>query len=249
MARTYNSAGRHEFTTPAGLSLPFSIACWFNPANVTGSYNAITLGVAGATDQGRLQLNLMGGVAGDYVRASSRNSSGTEAAANSTAGYSASTWQHACAVFTSTTSRAAYFNGTNKGTNTTSNTVNSLTLGIFGGAVTTTGVRSNNYAGSLAEVGIWNVALTDDEVATLAAGISTSRVCPESLLAWWPLFDSDGDVDYWGQHNASVVSSVSYSQHPTTVCYPNSIYTYAPKVIIPEYRKFFNPFKSFIKGY
>lgn len=227
MARTYNSAGRHEFTVPVGFSPPISIACWFNPANITGSYNAITLGVAGASDQGRLQLNLMGSIAGDYVAAVTRNSTGgTTLTANTTTGYSANTWQHACAVFASAASRAAYLNGGSKGTETTFQGIGTLTLGMFGGAVTTTAVRSNNYVGALAEIAMWNVALTDDEVATLASGASPSTVQPGSLRGYWPLFDSDGDVDYWNQNNATVVSSVTSSQHPANVYHPMGISIY-----------------------
>ncbi len=228
MARSFNSAGRLEFTVPFAFSTtPTTIACWFNPTNVTTSYNVITLGVAGASDQGRLQLNINGGAAGDYVAAVTRNSTGaTTLSALTTTGYVANTWQHACAVFANADSRAAYLNGGSKGTETTFQGVATLTLGIFGGAVTTTGVRSNNYAGAIAEVGMWNVALTDDEVATLASGASPTTVQPHLLRGYWPLFDSDGDVDFWNQNNATVVSTVTSSQHPANVYHPSGISIY-----------------------
>jgi hypothetical protein len=44
------------------------------------------------------------------------------------------------------------------------------------------------YADALiAEVGIWNVALTADEIASLAKSMTCDKVRPQSLVAYFPL--------------------------------------------------------------
>ena len=42
--------------------------------------------------------------------------------------------------------------------------------------------------GRLAEIAIWNAALTDDEVLSLSKGVSPLRVDPQNLVAYWPLY-------------------------------------------------------------
>lgn len=43
------------------------------------------------------------------------------------------------------------------------------------------------YNGQAAEVGIWNAALTADEIASLADGFTCDKVRPQSLVFYAPL--------------------------------------------------------------
>ncbi|MFS2087150.1 LamG-like jellyroll fold domain-containing protein, partial [Stenotrophomonas geniculata] len=77
------------------------------------------------------------------------------------------TWNHALAVFASSTSRAAYLNGASKGTNVQSSSptgVNRTTTSM----VYVSAASSLFFPGDLAEVAMWNVALTDADAAILA---------------------------------------------------------------------------------
>jgi hypothetical protein len=40
-------------------------------------------------------------------------------------------------------------------------------------------------------VGIWNVALSDQEVASLAGGVHPTRMRPGALVAYWPLWGDE----------------------------------------------------------
>ena len=109
----------------------------------------------------------------------------------------AGTWQHAAAVFASTTSRIAYLDGISGAEETTSRVpataVSRSMLGTFiYGAGTIYKPQTEGY---IAEVGFWNVALTAPEILQLAAGYSPLFVRPESLVAYYPLIrgDSSGD--------------------------------------------------------
>jgi Concanavalin A-like lectin/glucanases superfamily len=90
-------------------------------------------------------------------------------------------WHHACAVFTSASSRAAFIDGGNKATNSTSITPSGIVQTGIGASI----IGSAN--GSLSDVAVWNVALTDAEVAALARGMSPLFVRPSGLIAYWPL--------------------------------------------------------------
>ncbi len=48
--------------------------------------------------------------------------------------------------------------------------------------------------GLLAEVGIWNVALTAEEIASLAKGMTCDKVRPQSLVFYAPLVRNLQDV-------------------------------------------------------
>ena len=48
--------------------------------------------------------------------------------------------------------------------------------------------------GLIAEVGIWNVALTADEIASLADGMTCDKVRPQSLVFYAPLVRELQDV-------------------------------------------------------
>jgi hypothetical protein len=49
------------------------------------------------------------------------------------------------------------------------------------------------WAGSIAEVGVWSDALTDDEIGSLSVGASPSLVKPQSLISYIPLINQLSD--------------------------------------------------------
>lgn len=95
-------------------------------------------------------------------------------------------WYHAGGVFTSLSSRAVFLDGV-KTTNTTTigsvHTPGKVVVGRWDGA-------GSALQGDLAEIAIWNVALTDAEMSTLATGVSALRVRPSALVLYIPLWDS-----------------------------------------------------------
>jgi hypothetical protein len=56
------------------------------------------------------------------------------------------------------------------------------------------GVVGNYFSGDIAEVGVWNVALTADEIASLADGFTCDRVRPQSLVFYAPLIRDLADL-------------------------------------------------------
>jgi len=122
-------------------------------------------------------------------------------------------WHHGCAVFASATSRTAYNNGGGAATDTVSITPIATTLGIAIGAIVT-GSPIGYYVGDMAECGIWDVALTPDEVASLARGVSALSIRPQNLVGYWPIIGkSSPEIDLVGGVGATLVNGPITAPH------------------------------------
>ena len=187
-------------------AVPITIAAWIYPANTNANKVAVWLG-----DNGGAQWNAFYIIPSNNAKLSAVSANNNVfSGADSTSIYSANTWYHICGVFASSMSRTIYFNGVNEVTNTTSSTpvgIDSFFIGKHG--VTGGGSLMN---GQITEVAIWNVALTDAEVALLASsrikGIPL-QVRPANLKLYYPMDDqsqgtsADGTTirDYSGSGN------------------------------------------------
>lgn len=160
-------------------------------------------------------IQAVGNTAGDPIRASVA-AAGSFGEAATTTGYSANAWQHACGVFTSATSRAAFLNGGGKGTNAISRAPSGLSRTMVGrynaGA-------SNVYAdAAIAEAAIWDTDLTDAEVAILATGVSPLFVRPQNLVFYAPLSGSNAtETDIIGGASITWVNTPTKAEHPRII--------------------------------
>lgn len=183
---SYDFDGTDDYIEAASAvvtAVPLTMACWFNPDNVTATVIAMSVSANTGSESQRLQL--AGAVAGDRVRAQT-SGGGSIAQASSASGYSASTWQHAAAIFSADNNRRAYLNGVGG----TANTTNISPAGMNQtniGCVWASGARVGFMAGLIAEAAIWAAALSDDEIASLATGIRPSLIRPQSLVFYAPL--------------------------------------------------------------
>ena len=70
-------------------------------------------------------------------------------------------------------------------------------------------------AGNIAHVGIWNVALTDAEVLSLANGLLPTRVRPQSLISYWACNARDlGELDPISRNDMTNQGSTSNGNEP-----------------------------------
>lgn len=163
MARLFDDAVPQYLTAavPPVTIEPCSIACWFN---VDLAALQTLVGILDTGGGGLGGFMLMAG-ASQNVNARTKGVTGNSQASSSTT-FTLSTWNHACGVFASATDRRAFLNGGGKGTNAVSRVVSGIdTLGI--GAQVEAAV-ANPTSGSIDHVGVWNIALSDAEVALLA---------------------------------------------------------------------------------
>lgn len=178
-------------TNPPVTAVPLTISAWGRRQVAAGFLDLVSLWDLVGSGTNYFELMLLddgtgvggfGGGGGLLCYALGGGSSGSATAVTPVAAPnpSASEWHHACGVWTSASSRAAFIDGGNKGTNATSTTPS----GIVSTAI---GQASFNAGGSIADVAIWNVALSDAEVLALARGMSPMLVRPSALVAYWPL--------------------------------------------------------------
>ena len=217
MARGFDGATQYlEYAGAVLTAYPFTFSCWFNVSNVTGDHYLMSIADQ-STGTNYWTLVALGSVAGDPVSFVSR-SGGSGNLANTTTGFSAATWTHACGVGTSATSRNSYINGGSVGSNTTSSTPSGLDNTDIG-QVHTSGGHIGPPLGSVAEVGIWAAALSVSEIAALAAGVSPLLVRPASLIGYWPLIGRySPEIDLKGRAEMTVTGAVTAV--PPRIIYP-----------------------------
>ncbi len=212
MSRLFDDASlEYLYNATAPLTaVPITMACWFNSDDITLDQSLITIGdtTGGGTDF--FELLLAGAGIADCVRASTTGG-GAGASANATANYVVNQWHHACAVFEATNSRYAYYDGGNAGWNATNRTPVGLDT-VSVGAWKLSAI-SEYMSGMIAEVAIWDVALSADEVLALGRGASPLTIHPQNLVCYWPLIQGN-DNDFVGGFNLTAVNTPSISDQP-----------------------------------
>jgi hypothetical protein len=118
-------------------------------------------------------------------------------------------WVHYAGVFESNSARRAYLNGALVASNTTT-VSGAMALDTFsmGQRRNSTVGRAEFWPGHIAEVGVWNEALTVDEIAALAKGVSPNQIRPSLLAAYWPILGNRSpEPDVWRGRDATVVGT------------------------------------------
>jgi hypothetical protein len=208
MARNFTAASSQslEVTSAPATNVPLTMCAWFQVPNAddpNAFAGLVTLGTQNGVDRYSLfYRSVVNNVAATAVQG------GTLGVATTSSGPSSNTWTHACAVFTSTTSRTAYINAGNSGTNTTSVTVGAPNNVIIAARYATT--LGAYLTGLIAEVGIWNAALTAAEIASLAKGMTCDKVRPQNLVFYAPLvrdlIDAKGGLTITNNNSATVAN-------------------------------------------
>lgn len=181
----------YDGTNPV-TAAPFTMACWFQPDNITDAMILFDiLDTDTSSNYWRLAAN--GTIAGDPLRFQADSGVGISIA-ESTTGFSADQWNHACGVAASATSRTVYLNGGSSATATDSRTP----TGIDRVGIGANGIGLVAMNGKLAEASVWNVALSAAEVAALARGVHPLRIRPGNIVSYWPLYTTGHIADYIG---------------------------------------------------
>jgi hypothetical protein len=186
---------------------PLTLAGWFRTNDDAIIQSIITLDDANA-DANSYQLTARGN-AGDVV--SGTAGGGTFQTADTTTSFTVNTWHHAAAVFrTSGDFISAYIDGGSKGSNTTDAVVGA---GIDHVSIGVRRINNPNayFSGDLAEIAVWNVDLTDAEIAILALGVPAYMVRPASLVHYAPLVRNLQDI---ASGVTATATGTAVSDHP-----------------------------------
>lgn len=195
---------------------PFTFAAWCAPDSTNKNMSIMSFGKS-ASNTGMWDFRFR---TSDKLQASKANNSGTFGNATITGPPTANVWQHCCAVFESDTSRSCYLDGGNKATNSTNisdpSTINQASIGASWGST-----ARLYFDGEIAEACIYNVALSDAEVALLAQGISPLHVRPNDLVGYWPLIGRHSpEIDIVGGFDMTVNGTPTAASHINIVTRP-----------------------------
>lgn len=187
MAITFNGSSTY-IESALAVTHPMTLACWAYSTSLTVAQALIAVGVAGGTH--RNVLFMSGHIGGDPVQASTQGTA--TSGASTTTGYTANTWHHCAATFSSSASRAAFIDGGSKGTDVGTTGATGFDSVLLGARYSTT--RGLFFVGKMAEAAVWSDTLTDAEIASLAKGLCPLKVRPQSLVIYAPLVRELSDL-------------------------------------------------------
>ncbi len=223
MARVFSTSGPKYLIYSGAVvsSPPFSVSLWVYPLNTTEDHYVFGLTTAAGAHNYMIALyGAYTGLGTDVVAGITDDATPPASYAVATASFTANAWQHITMVWTSTSSRTVYLNGSNSATESTltrTPVVNRTTVGaaLYAGTAYGSSCR-------VAQCGLWNVALGADHVAALAAGYHPRLVRPASLVSCWDLggFAGEYDNDWVGGYNLTPTNSPTWADGPPII-YPD----------------------------
>ncbi len=211
MARDYPTVNDWLNLSSAPVTAsPLTMSTWLNVADTTarGHFSICD----GANNNNRWTIENFG----DKARFVVRSAQGTTATTGNTLTIGA--WDHVCAVNISSTSHRIILNADfdNDDTSTTDREPSSVVDVVAGGRID---FASGSSTATLAESAIWNVALVDDEIEALAAGVSPDQIRPHSLVFYLKQI-RDADVDQISGTKLTVNGTPAVVSHPPHITYP-----------------------------
>jgi hypothetical protein len=201
----YDFDGINQSLTRASApvtAVPLTLACWFNPDLLQDAALCAVNNVIATSNWFALFTGLTGVVTASTANAGQSN-------ATTTATYTTGSWNHCCGVFSLSNSRIIYLNGGNSVTNAANRTPNNIAETVIG-ARRISRILGLYFNGKIAEVGIWNAALTAQEVASLAKGMTCDKIRPQSLVSYVPLvrelIDQKGGLTITNNNSATAAN-------------------------------------------
>lgn len=169
---------------------PFTVSLWYNGNTSTAERRLFALDTGDAVTSEQWCVMLLATTSLATWRA---RSGGTNQDAQSIAP-TVGTWQHFCGIEESATSRAMFVDGGNKATNLISKSPTGVTTTCIGNR----SALNSNADGLVSHVAVWDVVLTDAEVARLAGGANPQVIRPASLIYYKPLTIIPSDMTVAG---------------------------------------------------
>lgn len=215
MAGTFtNATSEYLETAFSGVTgVPLSVSLWAQAVDVEIEY---TMWFLGDKDSHADWFRLYTRDGVGNVRFQKRDGSGLSHAESG--GMTNGTWHQVGAVSSAADSYFAYTDGSPSDEQTTSRTpanVDRISIGRLGDAS-----PEQYWDGLIAEVAVWNVALTTAEMAILADGYAAPFVRPDALVFYAPLISVTGDEpDLVGGLILTNNNTVTDANHPRII-YP-----------------------------
>jgi hypothetical protein len=211
MAYEFNgSSDAMEFGSAPVAAVPLTICAWVRPAAAVISVVAAISTHTGAAS--RFQLNFNASLW--TFQAVAVDDAAVSAFSEVSFSGSLGSWYHVAAVYASSTNRTAYVNGTAGAVSSTSIVTAAPTRFNIGGRYSG-GVLGGFFNGAIAEVSLYNAALTPDEIIALYDGFRPDLIRPRNLILYPDLIRTLRD-----RRSGSLLSAIG---SPTIVPHPRRI--------------------------
>lgn len=204
----------YNFTAASSQSLnfafsaiipPLTLACWFKTPLLTTQRVLMQVGNTAIAGTHRMVIP-----ANNQKLRAITSITGAAGVSDSVENIPQDVYAHGCAVFAASNSRRIHLNaslGPLDSFNVTNPVINTASIGANVG----NNSQGGFFSGDIAEVGIWSDALTQPEIASLAAGMTCDKVRPQSLVFYAPLIrdllDYRGGLTITNNNGATVTDN------------------------------------------
>lgn len=218
--RQDGTAATYAICSQAVLSAePITIAAWLKNPTPLLQPQIAAINTGSGTTRNSFVLASVGAGAGNGGAVAVARSGATAGQATASAAGLGPGWHHLGAIFASTTSRSAWWDGVLTATNTTSKTLSGMDTTSIGtwwdnGAYINPG--SNPYY--IAEIAIWNALLTPREFLDARLGKPHNLIRPDALVMYLPLRSETGLKDF-GPRNLIFTNTglIASQDHPPII--------------------------------
>ncbi len=191
-----------------GITYPITMACLFQATDLTSPHTLMDV-TDESTAHNFFILRAAGNESGNPVAFYCND--GVPQTVLTTSAYTINTWHHACGIQVLATERYVFIDGGNKGMGIAGNVqptgLDRVDIGFSGDSTPGFGLD-----GMIAEPVIWNVALTDAEVAMLPF-VSPLLVRPQNIIMYKRLIRLE-NIDLVGGLSFTEVGSPTIAPHP-----------------------------------
>lgn len=237
MSRAFNGTTQFLRRSTAVLSGgPFTVSVWFYTTNDNKNNGLFYMG-NGSNNTDYFLLEAHDNSSFSRKCEFEVRTSGAITTALTSTSYSVNTWHHICGVEESSTSHLCFLDGGGKATDNTDVTptgLNRTSIGVFDRST-----QGDFTDGRIAEVAIWDIALSDNEVLLLANRLSPLLMRPESLVFYTPLMGrTSPEIDIVGSLNMPLNNSPTAAAH-IPIIYPTGLTTQLNTVPPPTFPRRF----------
>lgn len=241
MSRAFTAASNQYLQNANAVltAVPLTISLWFYPTTsaVSCEVFSITDNSAANNDAIRFEINFtvpnwtvalrhLGGEVGNPI---------------TTTMPTQNTWNNLVGTYTSGKVGKIYKNATLLQTGTSTETPTGLAVTNIGAYVSNSGANIvNPTTGKIADVGVWNIDLTQTEVTALSQGARPYTIRAGNLVAWWPLDglqSPEPDLSLL-KHNMSLVNGPTADFGPPLAPFTPRWTQFAPSTTTRPYPPF-----------
>jgi len=232
VARSLASASTEYLAHAAQLAVPpFSVSAWVRPASDVGGQSLWAM----MKTADKIGYWLDFDVGGNCRFGSASISGGGFGIATITGSApTVGNWSNFVGVAASASSKKIYLDYSTTATNATLSDPGTqpteTTIGTFDWGGKTAFVN-----GRVAEVAMWDVALTDGEAEALAQGVCPLFIRPANLIAYWPLggIYGENDKDRVGGYHMTAYNTPTWDDHPRIIYPGHAIFPAAAAAASP----------------